>query len=264
MRLYDFLLYARDEGKVSKFRPHDFELDISKTDDITPYKIDIDDGLTVTLKGKIDRVDCYETENDNYIRVVDYKTGKKDFSIRNIVNGLDLQMFIYLFALIKNGKDHFAKELKPAAVMYIKNFLDAAEEDLLKETKEKSITNGLFLNDNSLLSAMDSSCDSSNPSKYIPVSYKKDGSISSKSPVVDVEKFKQLEKYVTDALNSIVCDIYSGNVTVSPLEESDKSKSKCDYCKFENVCGRSYKSKRKLKSGDWDEIEKGVFDCNDN
>ena len=134
----------------------------------------------------------------------------------------------------------------------------------MKETKEKSITNGLFLNDNGLLSAMDSSCDSSNPSKYIPVSYKKDGSISSKSPVVDAEKFKQLEKYVTDALNSIVCDIYSGNVIVSPLEESDKSKSKCDYCKFENVCGRSYKSKRKLKSGDWDVIEKGVFDCNDN
>ena len=55
------------------------------------------------IKGKTDRLDLLETENAKYIRVIDYKTGSKDFSYPEIEFGLNLQALIYLFAMTGVG-----------------------------------------------------------------------------------------------------------------------------------------------------------------
>lgn len=59
------------------------------------------DGL---LTGKIDRVDTYEKDGTTYFRIVDYKTGRKDFSYTDLLYGKDLQMLLYLFALQETRK----------------------------------------------------------------------------------------------------------------------------------------------------------------
>ncbi len=59
---------------------------------------------TVYLTGVADRVDGWEHGGKLYLRVVDYKTGKKTFSLSDVWYGMGLQMLLYLFSLEKNGE----------------------------------------------------------------------------------------------------------------------------------------------------------------
>ena len=45
--------------------------------DIRRWKVETESGRTVTVGGTIDRVDAYHRSEGTYVRVVDYKTGKK-------------------------------------------------------------------------------------------------------------------------------------------------------------------------------------------
>ena len=67
----------------------------------------------------VDRVDLCTVNGKTYFRVVDYKTGRKDFDYADILNGEGLQMLIYLFALQKYGKERYGRELLPAGVLYV-------------------------------------------------------------------------------------------------------------------------------------------------
>ena len=57
------------------------------------------DGTKTLIKGSVDRVDAYKFEGNVYVRVVDYKTGQKDFSPCDLEKGKNLQMFLYLSAI---------------------------------------------------------------------------------------------------------------------------------------------------------------------
>ena len=77
------------------------------------------DGVTVSLSGFVDRVDGWSDKGRLYLRVVDYKTGRKSFDLTDVWNGLGLQMLIYLFTLKEKGKEKFgADTIVPAGVLY--------------------------------------------------------------------------------------------------------------------------------------------------
>ena len=93
------------------------------------FEVNIDwKNETVTLFGTIDRIDIMEklTEKRADIRIVDYKTGHKKFSIASIVNKLDMQLVLYAIAaqkMYESGKiDAANPELSPriSAIMYNK------------------------------------------------------------------------------------------------------------------------------------------------
>ncbi|MFQ9894729.1 MAG: PD-(D/E)XK nuclease family protein [Lachnospira sp.] len=50
------------------------------------------------MQGKIDRIDICEDDNNVYVRVVDYKTGKSDFDLLKTFYGLKLQLVTYMKA----------------------------------------------------------------------------------------------------------------------------------------------------------------------
>ena len=58
----------------------------------------------------MDRVDVCQEADQLWVRVVDYKSDAKQFSIGNLLYGLDLQMLIYLFTITS---------AKPAGVLYM-------------------------------------------------------------------------------------------------------------------------------------------------
>ena len=47
------------------------------------------------------------------MRVVDYKTGKKEFRLSDVLHGLNMQMLVYLAALVENG------QVLPAGILYM-------------------------------------------------------------------------------------------------------------------------------------------------
>lgn len=85
-----------------------------------------DGDVSVSLSGKVDRVDGYIKNGRLYLRVMDYKSGKKSFSLSDIWYGLNMQLIIYLYALQQEGLDRYRvrltaelNEIVPAGVLYV-------------------------------------------------------------------------------------------------------------------------------------------------
>ena len=68
----------------------------------------------VRLIGKIDRVDTMQKEGECFARVVDYKTSEKRFDLKELYAGLDIQLVVYLIALVAAYK-----AVKPAGGFYM-------------------------------------------------------------------------------------------------------------------------------------------------
>ena len=96
----------------------DFELRIDKDGLVAPYSLPLPDGGTLQIKGSIDRVDRMERDGKGYLRVVDYKSGGKEFLLSDVLNGLNMQMLIYLMCLWQNGAQRYG-EVVPAGILYM-------------------------------------------------------------------------------------------------------------------------------------------------
>ena len=217
------------------------------------------------LGGFVDRVDMWQTEHNRYFRVVDYKTGKKSFDYCDVINGLGLQMLLYLFALEDNGKELLGEKSISAGVQYFpaRIELHTAEGMLSDEEVEKvrisqMTRKGLILGDKDVLHAMD------NSDSYNRLSCKqlKDGSLS--GDLADREQFKLLKKYVFLLVGRIVDEIASGNVEPNPYTRGSYHNA-CSYCPYGMICHkeqvegrRNYKA---IKADQfWEEIRKEVKD----
>ena len=62
------------------------------------------DGVKLTLSGKIDRLDGFIQDGTLYVKVADYKTGKKTFHLSDLLYGINMQMFVYLL-MVGFGKE---------------------------------------------------------------------------------------------------------------------------------------------------------------
>ncbi len=239
-----------DEFSQSAFRPRDFELAIG-ADGIKPLAIPLGDGACARFVGTIDRVDTYEADGKVYVRVVDYKTGKKEFRQDYLRLGLDLQMLLYLFSIWENGKERYGGEIVPAGVLYLgagtpsiaapvpKN--EAEKKELLQRQIRRS---GILCDNASVLRAMEPALDG----KFIPVSCNKDGSFSKSSPVESIEQFGQLRAQITDTLQTICNELRGGNADAIPIYAKQKDSQRlalkethnpCAFCKFKPLC-RTY------------------------
>jgi ATP-dependent helicase/DNAse subunit B len=116
--------------------------------------------MDAILRGKVDRVDGWKQHGNDYYRVVDYKTGKKEFDYCDVFNGVGLQMLLYLFALEQEGEQMLGSsriaagvQYFPARVPYIS--LDGADESEEKDRRANWKRRGLLLNDEVSLKAMD-------------------------------------------------------------------------------------------------------------
>ena len=160
------IAHMSEEMMHSLFRPEHFELELKNGTPYPPLRIPTKNGL-VTVGGIIDRVDLYKDENGTtYVRVVDYKTGRKEFKLADVLYGMSLQMLIYLAALAQN------KDLHPAGILYMPAFIASVTSDgtestekLKQEVGKNLRMNGLLLKDNEILNAMEMGLNG----RFIPV-----------------------------------------------------------------------------------------------
>ena len=222
-----------DELKRSDFEPFGFELELSELNGAVGNETD---GLN--LRGLVDRVDVFEKDGKTYLRVIDYKTGKKTFKLSDVLYGRDMQMLIYLFALQKYGGAHFGGEITPAGVLYVpareevlKAPRNVSEEQLTKMRERVSRRDGLVLNDPSVIEAMENG----ETKKYVPVKQTKDG-VFTGDRLVGKEQLDVLSKHVGDMLRNAAREIQSGSVECSPYYKSAVDNA-CMYCEYSTICG---------------------------
>ena len=246
----------------SEFEPVEFELGFGSGESLPPIAI-ANPAMNAVLRGFVDRVDVWDSGFSRYFRVVDYKTGKKDFDYCDVYNGVGLQMLLYLFALSENGDDLLGGHPIPAGVQYFPARAPylSAEGKLDREAAEKERTaqwkrKGLLLNDEAVLHSMEPG---DNPSRMC-YTRKKDGTIS--GDLADREQLKKLKEFVFRVLSNMVEDIASGNVEPNPYTRGT-SHSACAYCPYGSICHeaevtgrRNYKTMTAQRF--WEEVEKEV------
>lgn len=248
------------ELKDSRFEPVGFEVSFGSAEGLPPIAIP-NRSMNAILRGFIDRVDVWQSAGSSYYRVVDYKTGRKDFDYCDVYNGVGLQMLLYLFALRSSGDASLGNHPVPAGVQYFparapylpadSMLEDAAAE---KERRPQWKRKGLLLEDEAVLQAMEPG------QQPVRMCYtiRKDGSYS--GDLADRDQLKLLEKYVFTILGRLVEDIASGNVEANPYTRGS-SHSACAYCPYGSICHettvegrRNYKTMTSAKF--WEEVGK--------
>lgn len=248
------------ELKESLFEPSDFEVNFGSAEGLPPITIP-NSSMNAILRGFVDRVDTWHTAGSSYYRVVDYKTGRKDFDYCDVFNGVGLQMLLYMFALRNSGDDLLGDHPIPAGVQYFPArapYLPAEGklngEEAEKERASQWKRRGLLLRDEAVLQAMEPG---ESPQRMC-YSVKKDGTLS--GDLADRDQLKQLEHYVFRVLASMVDDIASGNVEPNPYTRGTVHNA-CSFCPYGAVCHektvegrRNYKTMTAQRF--WDEIGK--------
>ena len=200
------------------------------------------------MQGKIDRIDICEDDNNVYVRVVDYKTGKSDFDLLKTFYGLKLQLVTYMKAAQRiEKKRHPDKNIIPAGILYYNidnpiievqsmpdeedaDYREAVDEMILENLRMKGVVN----EDTEIIRKMD---DRGGKSAVIPVAFKSNGELDMRSHIYSTQKFEQLTDYVTEKSADMAAGIFGGNVDVNPYHT--QKEDACTYCPYHAVCGFS-------------------------
>lgn len=119
----DALLKVKKQLSDKRIRMLDNELELGRGS----LDIETVNGI-VKLSGKVDRVDIINNDGEEYVRVIDYKTGNHTFSIKNLYVGMDIQLAVYLIALMEKYS------YKPGCGYYMNIELEYQKEG--EKTKE--------------------------------------------------------------------------------------------------------------------------------
>lgn len=96
-----------------------------------PLRIPLNNGRSLTVSGRIDRVDMF-TENDvTYVRAVDYKSSVRSFDIDNAKSGINIQMLLYLSALLDANRDNPTANLTAGGISYVPSANSGALADAI-------------------------------------------------------------------------------------------------------------------------------------
>ena len=220
----------------SDFIPLAFELTFGSDGPLPPVTLS-GNGIDLTIRGAVDRVDGWRHDGTLYLRVVDYKTGKKALSLSDIWYGVGMQMLLYLFALTRLGGGQFGDmPLAPGGVLYapardvIVSVPKTASPEEIEKVRRKELTrSGLILRDPTVIAAMEQG----DTPAFIPVKFNKDGNPSGDS-LVTAEELDRLGRHIDSTLLSLGREMRRGTVTPLPLGGSVSSP--CGYCEFRGAC----------------------------
>ena len=214
--------------KNSNFTPKYFEKRFGRGQDVPPIKLGAKSG-EILVKGVVDRVDEYE----DYVRIIDYKSGRISSSEESFYTGNKLQLYLYMNAFATGGK-------KPAGAYYY------PVKDGYSEEEEKYTMLGKTLNDGEIISATDKNINENKKSEIVNVSLNKDGVPYKTSSVLTEEEMEKYLKYSIKVSSGCIDEIRTGYCTPSPYENA------CEYCQYAGMCGfttedgRSYRKVNKV------------------
>ena len=219
--------------KNGNFEPVGYEINFGEGKGFPPIKMALEDGKEILVTGQIDRVDVfYKEEGSQYVKILDYKSGQKNFDLLEVYYGLQLQLLLYLDAYLEKHPDYevggvFYFHINSPYVSYETGMDD--EQIELASLKQFKLS-GLALADKEVLKALDKS----DKGLTIKGQFSKDHGIRKDSPVATKEQFGMLEDYIVHTIKDLGTDILSGKVSTKPYQL--KGKTPCSYCIYHTIC----------------------------
>lgn len=256
-----------EELSVSDFQPIAFELGFGSEKDLPPVQLTVD-GVTVSVSGFVDRVDGWVENGKLYLRVVDYKTGRKSFDLTDIWNGLGVQMLLYLFTLKREGRARLGgREIVPAGVLYLpaRDAVVAGSRAMTEAERRRAVDQelrrkGLILNEEPVLTAMEHP--GSGGIRFLPVKVSSRTGAITGDALVSAERLGKLERHIGRLLRDIAGELAAGNIAADPFWRGPERNACvwCDYtaaCHFEEGYGGDHKRYLPTVRGEafWRELE---------
>lgn len=232
----DIVQNVWDEIQAGDFRPVSFELNFDRRGDLPPLTLREGD-LQVTVGGKIDRVDGLVRGDTLYLKVVDYKTGTKEFRLSDVLYGLNLQMFLYLLMLEHSDPAALervlgvegVRHIEPCGALYIPAksvFIEKKPGDSpekLQNTLDSKLRRlGLVRDDRELMEAMEHG---EGKYRFLP----------GKDSAATREQLERLLRKTEDTLRRIAREIGAGDVEATPYRKN-RDETPCTYCDFRDAC----------------------------
>ncbi|MDO4267362.1 MAG: helicase-exonuclease AddAB subunit AddB [Eubacteriales bacterium] len=223
------------------FVPAGFEVSFSAADNLRAMKISLSEDEALHLRGRIDRMDLCRDGGQVYVKIIDYKSGGTSFDLLALYYGLQLQLVVYMDAVMEMAGRHYpGKEIVPAGILYynigdplVEKGEAADQEAIDREILKKLRMNGLVNSELEVIRHMDSAIEKK--SDIIPVVLK-DGSVQEeKSSVANRQRFADLSRFVQDKLKTAGREILNGQIGVEPYKNGQRTA--CDYCPYHSVCG---------------------------
>ena len=179
------------------------------------------------LRGKIDRIDFYE----NYVRIIDYKTGSVTATLKDLYYGKKLQLFLYG----QVAQKIFNKTLAGTFYLPIKNSI-LSDENIVPYK-----LTGFYQNNNNLKEIFDKRINTTLKSDIVNLSLNKDGNIKTdarSNKVLLPTQFNNLLDYAVDISKNAIDEIKQGYIAPNPIKYDEVSSS-CNYCKYLPICRRN-------------------------
>ena len=220
-------------ARVSAFTPAQAEVKFGFEEGLPPIVLSLDNGEKVLLRGVIDRVDRYDGE-EVYLRVIDYKSGKKSLSPSQMYHGTQLQLMIYMLAALQQEQN-----ILPAGAFYFHladpiiedvGTLTEVEEKLAKELKLKGVT----LKDAQVIRLLDSG----EPPVSMPSLIKADGGFRANQQLATLEEMHTLINHALTCAKKLAQSISQGEVDASPLKLKSELQA-CEYCAYASICRKN-------------------------
>ncbi len=251
--LGDIMERLRCEFASSDFEPCDFELTIRRDGDVKPFTLELSKG-TVQIRGVIDRVDKMDLDGKRFIRVVDYKTGGKTFELSDVLEGLNMQMLLYLISIWREGDGEY-KDIIPAGILYFPAKMSTVNvegrgdgEDIRRENRYRAgKMNGMIVDDYDMVSHMDKE----GKGLFIPVTTdKRSGKIKGK--FISLFYLEKLGEKMDEVIINMAKGIQDGIIPARPVYGSSYT-DVCDYCDYREICLEEDPEKRYIRKIPHDE-----------
>ncbi len=220
-------LFTR-HAKSSRFTTVGEEIVFGEAGGLPPVVLTLKDGRRIALRGKIDRVDRWEGDKGVYLRVIDYKSSRRDIDPTRLWYGLQLQLMLYLQAAAQGMHGNAAG----AFYFTVRDPLVDAED--AKEAAEKAIAKqlqlkGVVLSDVEVVSAMDAE------GTQLGSIFTKSGGVAAYAPAYSQEEMQALLAHSSGVAAELADGIRAGDISVRPAKI--KEWSACEWCEYSAVCG---------------------------
>jgi len=178
--------------------------------------IPVGNGKKVKITGVIDRADAYETDEGTFVRVVDYKTGAKTFKLDDVFYGLDIQLMVYLDALVESKAEYryggalYFRVDDPILGVDNHGEGEGAREKIFSALKMRGLLAG----------------------EVIPAT---DPITANRAKTATLEDFSNLNKHLKKLVGKLCSSLVGGQIDLHPFYRGNTSP--CAYCAYGSVCG---------------------------
>ena len=222
--------------KRGRFEPTDYELSFQNYKDLQSAGIQLEEGSSLNLQGKIDRIDTYEDEENLYVKIIDYKSGSTEFDVIDLYYGLQIQLVVYMNAALEVLEKRTNKKVIPAGIFYYNMkdpFIEREEEEAEIAILKKLKMNGLANGEEGIIEKLEE--ETKEGYLTMPISRLKSGAYSKASKVVTTKQLRSVGHYVTERMKKMGSEMIKGNIEIAPYKLGERSA--CDYCEFHGICG---------------------------